>query len=76
MILRQGVAIAVVGTAAGALVFAAFATLLRNLMFEVKATDVASLASAVVVVLTVATVATWLPARRSARDLVEALKPD
>jgi ABC-type antimicrobial peptide transport system permease subunit len=67
MILRQGEAIVVAGAVAGVVVFMVFARLLTTLAFEVSALDPTTLMCSLAVVLLVATLATWLPARRAAR---------
>jgi putative ABC transport system permease protein len=77
MILRQGETIVVIGAAMGLSVFLLFARLLKSLAFEVSTIDGTTLAGAMVAVLIVATLATWIPARRAARvDPAEALKAD
>lgn len=77
MILREGEAIVVAGAAGGLAAFVAFAKLLRSLTFGVSVVDGRALAGAVCVVLAVATLATWLPARRAARiDPADTLKLD
>ena len=67
MILRQGEAIIVTGAAVGLAVFLLFARLLTTLAFDVSALDLTTLSCSLIVVLVVATVATWVPARRAAR---------
>jgi ABC-type antimicrobial peptide transport system permease subunit len=75
MIVRQGEVVVVLGAATGALVFLAFARLLRSLTYGVSVVDGTSLGIAVAIVIAVASVATWLPARRAARiDPAEALR--
>jgi len=77
MILRQGELIIAAGVAAGVAVFLVFGKLLASLTFEVSTIDAMTLAGAMVAVLIVATLATWIPARRAARvDPAEALKAD
>lgn len=77
MVLGQGEAIIVSGAAAGVAVFLAFARLLRSLAFEVSVVDGGAIATAAAIVLVVATLATWIPARRAARiDPAEALRND
>jgi ABC-type antimicrobial peptide transport system permease subunit len=66
MVLRQGLAVATLGIAvglAGAMVLTRF---LASLLFEVSPTDPAILALAAMLLLMVAVVASWLPARRAA----------
>lgn len=77
MILQQGERIVVAGAVIGVVVFVAFAKLLSSLAFDVSVVDRAALGAAAAVVFLVATLATWLPARRAARiDPAEALKSD
>src|SRR5205823_14971216 len=75
MVMRQGETIVVAGAVIGVLVFLAFAKLLRSVTFEVSVADRSAVAAAAVVVLAVASLATWIPARRAARiDPAESLK--
>lgn len=67
MILRQGEAIVAAGAAAGLVAFVLFARLLTAVVFEVSALDVPTLIGSVIAVLFIASVATWVPARRAAR---------
>jgi putative ABC transport system permease protein len=77
LVLRQGTGIIVVGAALGLVVFVAFAKLLRSLVFEVSVVDGPSLAVAAAIVVIVANLATWAPARRAARiDPVVTLKDE
>ena len=75
MILKQGVTIVATGALVGVGVFLLFAKLIGSLAFEVSAIDASALVGATVLVLAIATLATWLPARRAARfDPAQALK--
>ena len=75
MLLIEGERIVAIGAALGLLAFVAFAKLLSSLAFEVSVVDRAAITVAVATVLTVATLATWIPARRAARiDPAVALK--
>jgi len=77
MMLGQGEAIVVAGATIGVVVFCAFARLLRSLAYGVSVVDAASIAAAVMLLLVVATLANWIPARRAARiDPTEALRGD
>ena len=77
MIVREGEVVVLAGCAIGVLMFVAFARLLRSLTYGVGAVDGLSLALAVFVVIAVASLATWLPARSAARiDPAEALRND
>jgi len=77
MVLRQGLAVAILGIAvglAGAMVLTRF---LAALLFEVSPRDPAVLTLAAVVLLMVAAVASWLPARRAAIiDLASTLRTE
>lgn len=66
MVSRQGLALGATGVVVG--LVAAFATtrLLRGLLYEISPTDPITLGTTVVVLLGVAFVASWLPARRAA----------
>ena len=77
MIVRQGEAVVLAGCAVGVLMFVGFARLLRSLTYGVGGVDAVSLALSVSVVIAVASLATWLPARSAARiDPAEALRND
>jgi predicted permease len=77
LIVRQGQAVIAAGAASGVIVFVAFARLLRSLTYGVGVVDGASLAIAVAAVVAVASLATWLPARRAARiDPANSLRMD
>ncbi|MDB4875304.1 MAG: permease [Gemmatimonadetes bacterium] len=77
MILTQGELIIVGGAVAGLGVFLLFATLLESVTFEVQAMDATAMGGAMAAVLVVASVATWIPARRAARvDPAEALRAE
>ena len=75
MIVRQGEAVVLIGCGVGAVMFVAFARLLRSVTFGVGAADWVSLALSAALVIAVASLATWLPARAAARiDPAEALR--
>lgn len=77
MMLRQGERIVVAGALSGLAVFVLFAKLLESVTFEVRTVDAATLAGALATVLVIASLATWMPARRAARvDPAEALRSD
>jgi len=67
MILRQGEAIVAIGASVGLIVFVLFARLLTTFAFGVSALDITTLVCSLVTVLAVATLATWVPARRAAQ---------
>lgn len=75
MVSRQGVAVAAVGIAVGLAGAAALTRVLASLLFEVSPLDPVTLLGAAGVLLVVAFVASWLPARRAAGvDLAQALR--
>jgi predicted permease len=77
MIFRHGSAIIILGAAVGVVVFLGFARLLRALVFDMSTADVPSVAAAMIVIVAVAAVATWIPARRAARvDPTQALRAE
>lgn len=67
MLTRQGVALTGAGIAAGLLLFALVARFLRTLLFGVAPTDSLTLVSASLLLVAVAAVASWVPARRTSR---------
>jgi putative ABC transport system permease protein len=67
MLTRQGVVLTGFGIAGGLLLFALVARFLRTLLFGVAPTDVLTLASASVLLVAIAAVASWIPARRTSR---------
>lgn len=75
--LRQGVRLAAMGIAAGALAAAGLARLMRKMLFEVQPLDPAAFAAAALVLAAFAVLASYLPARRAARvDPLEALRSE
>jgi putative ABC transport system permease protein len=77
MIARHGIVLAAVGVGVGLVGAIAGTRLLRGLLYGVSPTDAVALASTCLVLLIVATVASWLPARRAASiDPMEALRRD
>jgi predicted permease len=75
LVLRQGLSLAVVGATVGltgALVLTRF---LGSLLFDLKPTDPATFIATSLLLVAVATLASWLPARRAAKvDPMEALR--
>jgi len=77
LLLRQGQLVVTAGAAVGSVVFFVFAKLLDSITFEVRALDAASLGGAVVLVLAITLLATWVPAQRAARvDPADTLRAD
>jgi putative ABC transport system permease protein len=77
MVMRQGLALAVIGAAVGMGVALAAGGIIRGLVYGVGASDPATLAVVAVVLLLVALGACWAPARRAGRvDPVTALRGD
>jgi predicted permease len=75
LMIRQGLALAVIGTAIGLAGAAGAAQLLKSLLFNVSATDLATFALLPFVLLAVAFVACWIPARRATKvDPMQALR--
>ncbi len=67
MVLKQGLALALVGLAIGVVAALALMRLLRTLLFEVQTTDTATFGIVVSTLLAVALLACYLPARRATR---------
>ncbi len=67
LILRQGLALAAVGIAIGLAGALALTGVMENLLFEVSATDPVIFVSIPVLLLAVALLACWIPARRASR---------
>jgi predicted permease len=67
MVIREGIALVVLGTVVGVAAALAMTRLAASLLFGVKATDVVSFAAAVLCLLAVALLASYLPARRATR---------
>lgn len=67
MLTRQGVAVTGFGIAGGIVLFVMVARTLRSLLFGVAPTDPVTLASASLLLVAIAALASWLPARRTSR---------
>jgi ABC-type antimicrobial peptide transport system permease subunit len=77
LVVGQGMGLAVAGVAAGIAGAFVLTRLMSAVLFEVQATDPATFALVVVVLLGAALIASWLPARRALRiDPVQALRYD
>lgn len=75
--LRSGLAPAVAGLVAGLLAALAAARVITSLLYDVRAVDLATCATVAALLLGVATLASWLPARRAARaDPLTVLRAD
>ena len=66
LVLRQGLLLAFLGVAIGAIAAAGVTQLLRSLLYGVPPTDVVAFGGAAVVLTLAALVASWIPARRAA----------
>jgi len=77
LVLRQSAFLALGGVAIGLLGALAFARVLRSLIYEVSPADPLTFASVAILVLAVAAVACYLPARRATKaDPMNALRAD
>jgi putative ABC transport system permease protein len=75
LVLTQGMRLVAVGVAVGALAALGFAQSLKSLLYQVDATDVGAMVSVVLVLIAVALLACYLPARRAMKvEPVEALR--
>jgi len=77
MVLGRGLRLTAIGAAAGIVGAIAASRVLASLLFGVSATDPLTFALVAVVLMAVAAVATWLPARRATRvDPIEVLRAE
>ncbi len=77
MVLGRGLGLTAIGAVAGIVAAVAASRVLASLLFGVSATDPLTFALVVFVLMAVAAVATWLPARRATRvDPVEVLRAE
>ena len=77
LIVGQGMTLAVIGVVAGIAGALVLTRVMATVLFNVRATDPATFATVVVVLLGTALLASWLPARRALRiDPVQALRYD
>jgi predicted permease len=77
MILRQGLRLSLAGVAVGVVLALVAARAIRSMLFAVEPYDLLTLTAITLLLLAVATIATYLPARRaSAVDPMEALRQD
>ena len=77
MLTRQGVLLAGVGIGVGLVLFAAVTRFLRTLLFGVAPSDPLTLAVTSLILIAIAALASWIPARRTSRlDPVDVLRVD
>jgi putative ABC transport system permease protein len=77
MIVGRGVSLALGGTTLGLVGALALGRLMQSMLFGISATDPVSYAAVVVVLLVIAAIASYLPARRATQvDPMEALRSD
>ena len=75
LVLRNGLGLTAVGVAAGSVAALGATRVLSGLLYDVAPTDPLTFASAAGVLLTVAAVASYLPARQASRiDAIAALR--
>jgi putative ABC transport system permease protein len=67
MVLKQGLALALVGVGVGVIAALALMRFLRSLLFEVQTSDTTTFAIVVVSLFVVALLACYIPARRAAK---------
>ena len=77
LVFRQGLTLAAIGIVTGVLGAFALTRLLSTLLYGVTPTDIATFATAPAILLGVASLACWIPARRASRiDPMLALRHD
>jgi ABC-type antimicrobial peptide transport system permease subunit len=77
LVVKQGVMLAALGVVLGAVLAAGAVRLLRGMLFGVSPTDPVVFGSIATLLVLVAALATYLPARRAARvDPVDALRAE
>ncbi|MDQ6828142.1 MAG: ABC transporter permease [Gemmatimonadota bacterium] len=77
MVAREGIALAVIGAVVGLVAAIAVTRSLRALLYDVSPTDPLTLGSVALVLIIVAALASWLPARRAAKvDPLHALRAE
>jgi len=67
MMTRQGMVLTAIGVAGGLILFASLARFLQSFLFDIAPLDPVSLAGATLLLAVIATLASWIPARRAAR---------
>jgi predicted permease len=77
LVTRQGIALTAVGIGAGLVLFAIVARFIRTLLFGVAPSDPLTLVAVSLVLIAIAALASWLPARRAAKvDPMVALRAE
>lgn len=77
MMTRQGMTLTGIGIVGGLLLFALVARFLRSFLFGVAPSDPVTLAGASLMLVAIATLASWIPARRASRvDPADALRAE
>jgi ABC-type antimicrobial peptide transport system permease subunit len=77
MVLKQGLRLAAIGIAVGVAAALAVTRLMQQVLFEVQPHDPAIYAALAILILAVACVACWIPARRATRiDPITALRAE
>jgi ABC-type antimicrobial peptide transport system permease subunit len=77
MMTRQGLVLAGIGLTGGLVLFALVSRFLRSMLFGVAPGDPVALGAASVILIAIAALATWIPARRASRvDPAEALRAE
>ena len=77
MMTRQGLTLTAVGVGGGLVLFALVARFLRSFLFGVAPSDPVTLAGASLLLIAIATLASWIPARRASRvDPADALRAE
>jgi ABC-type antimicrobial peptide transport system permease subunit len=77
LVLRECLRLAALGTVVGLAAALALGRYARSLLFEISPTDVVAIAASVAIMLAVAALAGYLPARRAARtDVIAALRSE
>ncbi len=75
LVLREGLRLTAIGLGTGLVLAAGFSRVLRSQLYEISPLDPAAFVAAVVLILAVAGLACWIPARRATRvDPMEALR--
>ena len=77
MMTRQGMVLTVIGIGGGLVLFALVARFLRSFLFGVATSDPVTLVGASLLLVVIATLASWIPARRASRvDPAEVLRAE